>query len=613
MLNAEQKMHLSFFDVFRFVAGYWRRQPKKLALFIALFSVAAFVETIIPTSLSAFLGAVREQKGAATVLLYLGAFIGIYTLQLVLRWGSYIVYNKFETRLFKDLMNDAFVHVHRLSEQFFSNNFTGGIISKITRARTRIEPFQDHLFHRIMPTAIILVGSIVFLALRFPLLAVLLGLYVVFLVGVSVVLVLRLAGPVQSVYANAQDTTVAQLADSISGIATTKAYAQEKHEIRSFADQLESLREKNHKAYSTGTMIGTTQNALLVGMLALLLGGGTWYFLKGKASVEDMAYLVMAYTILQSYLRELAYLIRDLLTSSYDLHAVIGLLRQKPEITDKPEAKALSVPHGAIDFNHVTFSYPGKSKPIFEDFTLSIKAGERIALVGHSGSGKTTFLRLLQRAYDVQHGSISIDGQNIAEHTQESLRSNIALVPQEPILFHRAISENIAYARPQASLEDIRRAAERAHIDAFIQSLPERYDTFVGERGVKLSGGERQRVAIARALLADRPILILDEATSSLDSVSEKSIQLALHTLIQGRTSIMVAHRLSTILDADRILVFDHGKIVEQGTHAELLARNGLYANLFKIQSGGFIVDDQGEPDLESPAVSANEEERLDP
>ncbi len=600
-MSIEQKKPLSFFDVLRFAARYWRKQQRKLTAFVVMFSFAAFVETIIPTSLSAFLGSVRNQREATTVLLYLGAFIGIYILQLVLRWRSYIVYNKAETLIFKDLMNDAFVHVHRLSEQFFSNNFTGGIISKITRGRTRIEPFQDHLFHRIMPTTIVLIGSIGFLALRFPLLAVLLALYVVFLISVSVALVLRVAGPVQAGYASAQDATVAQLADSISGIATTKAYAQERREIYSFVGMLESLHDKNYKAYSAGTMIGTIQNALLVGMLALLLGGGTWYFLNGKASVEDMAYLVMAYTILQSYLRELAYQIRDILMSSYDLHAVIELLQQKPKITDKPNAKELTVPHGAIDFKNVTFSYPGKSKPTIENFSLSIRAGERIALVGHSGSGKTTFLRLLQRAYDVQLGTISIDDQNIADYTQESLRSNIGLVPQEPILFHRKISENIAYARPDASLDDIRRAAQRAHIDDFIQSLSEQYDTLVGERGIKLSGGERQRVAIARAILADRPILILDEATSSLDSASEKAIQLALHALIQGRTSIMVAHRLSTILDADRILVFDHGKIVEQGTHAELLWQNGQYANLFRLQSGGFIVEDQGELDGEDP------------
>ncbi len=596
---AGQKKHLSFFDVFVFVAGYWLRQPVKLAFFVTLFSAASLLQAAFPHALALFLGVVRQQGDAGTVLSYLAFFIGLHFLNLFFIWGSLLIYNKFETRVFMDLMNDAFSHVHRLSEQFFSNNFTGAIISKITRARARIEHFEDHIFHRVLPTAIILIGSVGFLALRFPLLAGLVGLYIVLVFGSGMFLVARFGGPAQTAYVTALDATVAHLADSVTGIATTKAYAQENSEIRTFADNLEDLRKKNHRTYFTGNMIGLFQNSLLIGMLALLLGGGTWYFLQGRANVEDMAYLTLAYAIMQSYLRELSERLKDILTSSYDMHAVIELLRQEPHVADSPEAKELSVPRGNIAFAGVTFTYPGKTKPVFESLSLSIKEGERVALVGPSGSGKTTFLRLLQRAYDVQAGSILIDGQNIAEVTQKSLRGHMALVPQDPILFHRKLSENIAYARPDASLEDIRLAAKRANIDDFIQSLPQGYDTLVGERGVKLSGGERQRVAIARAILADRPILILDEATSSLDSASEKAIQSALRVLIRGRTSIMVAHRLSTILGADRILVFERGKIVEDGRHAELLAKGGLYANLFKLQSGGFIVEEETEEEGE--------------
>ena len=212
--------------------------------------------------------------------------------------------------------------------------------------------------------------------------------------------------------------------------------------------------------------------------------------------------------------------------------------------------------------------------------------------MGHSGSGKTTFVRLLQCLYPIQDGHIRIDGQDIAQGSPTSLRSAIALVPQDPILFHRTLAENIGYGKPDADRDAIRRAAEQAHIAPFILGLPQQYATLVGERGIKLSGGERQRIAIARAILADRPILILDEATSSLDSHSERAIQEALQSLTHGRTSIMVAHRLSTILDADRILVFDHGRIVEEGTHAELVAKEGgIYAGFFKLQSGGFIVE----------------------
>lgn len=595
MTSPAAPQKISFFDVFRFVAHYWLKQPVKLFSFTVLFALAAFAETALPSALSVFLAAIREQAQAPQILWTLGVFIGLHLLHLLFIASGFLAYNDFETRVFKDLMNDAFAHVHRLSEQFFSNNFTGSIISKITRARARIEAFEDHVFHRILPTLIVLVSSLMFLAFRFPLLAALVSAYLVLVFAFSIVLVTRFGGPAQTAYVSALDKTIAQLADSITGMTTTKAYAQEEREIDTFSDNLEDLRQKNHRTYFYGNMIGLAQNGLLIGMLALLMGGGTWYFLQGKAKVEDMAYLTLAYTIMQSYLRELGERLKDILTSSYDLHAVIELLREKPNVRDLPGAPDLSIARGAIDFKDVSFTYPGKTVPVFDHFSVSIRAGERVALVGPSGSGKTTFLRLLQRSYDIQDGTISIDDQNIAACTQTSLRRFLAIVPQEPILFHRKLSDNIAYANPKASLAAIRDAADRAHIDAFIQKLPLQYATLVGERGIKLSGGERQRVAIARAILADRPILILDEATSSLDSASEKAIQSALHTLIQGRTSIMVAHRLSTILDADRILVFNQGKIVEQGTHVELLAQQGLYAYLFRLQSGGFLRDNPEE------------------
>jgi ATP-binding cassette subfamily B protein len=253
---------------------------------------------------------------------------------------------------------------------------------------------------------------------------------------------------------------------------------------------------------------------------------------------------------------------------------------------------AMTVKQGQIIFDKVTFTYPNKKSHIFKNLSVHIKPGERVALVGHSGGGKTSFIRLIQCLYAIQQGKITIDNQDITQFSRRSLRSAIALVPQEPILFHRTLHENIAYGKPDATMAQIEDAARKAFIDEFILNQPEQYNTLVGERGIKLSGGERQRIAIARAILADRPLLILDEATSSLDSVSEQAIQNALHTLTHGRTSIMIAHRLSTILDADRILVFDGGEIIEEGSHHELILKeNGLYAHLFRLQSGGFIAE----------------------
>jgi ATP-binding cassette subfamily B protein len=261
-------------------------------------------------------------------------------------------------------------------------------------------------------------------------------------------------------------------------------------------------------------------------------------------------------------------------------------------VVDRKGAKPIRIREGEVLFDRVTFRYGGQMEPLFRDFTLRIAPGERVGLVGHSGSGKTTFVKLLQRLYDVTDGRILIDGQEIAEATQMSLRGQIALVAQDPVLFHRSLAENIAYGRPGASMAEIERAARLANAHDFIVRQPKGYATLVGERGVKLSGGERQRVALARAFLADAPILILDEATSSLDSESEALIQEAMERLMAGRTAIVIAHRLSTVRMLDRILVFEHGRVVEEGTHEELVQQmGGVYKRLFERQALGLLPD----------------------
>lgn len=586
-------MSLSFSDVLKFASSYWFRQPKKLFVILSMVLVAAFLETYLPNALASFLGAIQEHQDKNTILLYLGIFLGVYFAQDLLFSLVYLIYNSFETHIFKSLVDDVFAHVYRLPEKFFANTFTGSIVSKINRARYRIEIFEDQILVRIFPTIVILLGSLWFLMLKFPMLAVLMFCYLIILVIASCFLVLRVSGPAQGIYADAQDEFSAHLADSVSGVASTKSYAQEPYELSRFLKETSDLRVKNLRAYQLGNLAAFIQRMLLFGMLALLMGGGAWYFFQGLATVESMAYLAFAYLIMQSYIREVGENIKNLLTSSYDLHGVIQLLREKPEVEDDKSLAALNIIRGEIIFDNVEFTYPDKTKPIFQNLSVTIRAGERVALVGHSGGGKTSFIRLLQCLYPIHKGHILIDGQDIHLGSRHSLRSAIALVPQDPILFHRSLRDNIAYAKPDASDEEIQAAARKAHIEDFILSLPEKYETLVGERGIKLSGGERQRIAIARAILANRPILILDEATSSLDSESEHAIQEALHRLTHGRTSIIIAHRLSTILDADRILVFDGGKIVESGSHDQLIQlENGNYANLFKLQSGGFISEE---------------------
>ncbi|MBR2600739.1 ATP-binding cassette domain-containing protein [Candidatus Saccharibacteria bacterium] len=275
-----------------------------------------------------------------------------------------------------------------------------------------------------------------------------------------------------------------------------------------------------------------------------------------------------------------------------DAYEMTEILDMKDDVVDEPGCKALKVTKSAIDFKGITFKHHDARTALFKDFSLEVKPGERVGLVGVSGSGKTTLTKLLLRFADVNEGEIDIDGQNIRYVTQKTLREAIAYVPQETSLFHRTIAENIAYGRPDASQKEIERAAKLANADEFIKELPNGYDTLVGERGVKLSGGQRQRVAIARAILKDAPILVLDEATSALDSESEALIQGALSELMKGRTCIVIAHRLSTVAHLDRIVVLEKGKIVEQGTHRQLLNAGGSYSKLWSRQSGAFLDED---------------------
>jgi ATP-binding cassette subfamily B protein len=316
-----------------------------------------------------------------------------------------------------------------------------------------------------------------------------------------------------------------------------------------------------------------------------VIGGSVLLWMSGHASPGDVTYVLTSYYVIHAYLRDVGMHINNLQRSVNDMDELVAIHGEPIGIVDAPDARPIAIEGGEIVFDDVTFHYGGHREPLYDGLSVTIRAGERVGLVGRSGSGKTTFVKLVQRLYDVSDGRVLIDGQDIAKATQQSLRSQIAIVQQDPILFHRSLAENIAYGRPGASLEAIEQAARLANAHDFILRLPKGYGTLVGERGVKLSGGERQRVALARAFLADAPVLILDEATSSLDSESEALIQQAMERLMKGRTSIVIAHRLSTVRSLDRILVFDRGEIVEQGTHAVLAGKpGGVYRGLFERQ-----------------------------
>ena len=317
-----------------------------------------------------------------------------------------------------------------------------------------------------------------------------------------------------------------------------------------------------------------------------IIGSGLMLWANGSASAGDVTFVITTFLVLQGYLRDIGQHVRNLQRAVNDMEELVGLNDQKLGIEDKPSAKPFTVKEGGIRFEHVDFHYGPHLEPLYTDLDVTIPPGQKVGLVGHSGSGKTTFVKLIQRLHDVTGGRIAIDGVDIRHVQQASLRQQIAIVQQEPVLFHRSLAENIAYGKPGASRAEIEASAKLANAHDIIMRLPKGYETLVGERGIKLSGGERQRVAIARAFLSDAKVLILDEATSSLDSESEQLIQEAMERLMVGRTTIVIAHRLSTVRALDRLLVFDDGRIVEEGTHEQLVKRaEGIYRRLFERQA----------------------------
>jgi ATP-binding cassette subfamily B protein len=394
--------------------------------------------------------------------------------------------------------------------------------------------------------------------------------------------------------AEAESKQTAALADSITNMNTIRAFAGEKYESKRFQGVTnhvyKTYRELLTEAFKTDALSQAQTNSfqiisVLVGLVAV-----TTYGIN-----VSLLYLVISYTgRIVDRLWEFGRLIRNFNRSMGDAHEMTEILGIEPDIKDPEQPQKPKMARGEVKFNNVKFAYPeNQEQPLFKGLDIKIKPGEKVGLVGPSGGGKTTITQLLLRFMDIEDGAITIDGQNIADVKQSDLRSRIAYVSQEPILFHRTLAENIGYGDPSADQPVIEGVAKMANAHEFIAKLPKGYDTMVGERGVKLSGGQRQRVAIARAMLKNAPILVLDEATSALDSESEVLIQEALWRLMEGRTAIVIAHRLSTIQKMDRIIVLENGQVVEQGSHKELLAKNGTYARLWTHQSGGFIDEDE--------------------
>ena len=500
----------------------------------------------------------------------------------------YLVWT-FETALQRDLHSRCFSKLTNQTMFFHANKFGGSLVSQTNKLNGAVERFWDTIFWSILPLVISLAGSIIILSTLIWQYALFLFIFSI-IFSIAVYFGSRPMAKLSEKEAKASNKVSGQLADMVSNILAVKSSGAESLEQKRFSKTVGSWRKA-----SLGTMRGflkvstvysTINTIIKIGAIAFAVYAAQ-YNLVSVASV----YLIITYTgsvahelwnmngIMRSYNRIIG-----------DAHEMAEILKTPTTLVDRSDKK-LKIKRGGIVMDNVTFTHDeGQGDTLFHDFSLNIQPGEKIGLVGSSGSGKTTLTKLLLRFSDIDSGKITIDSQDIAEVTQASLREQIAYVPQEPLLFHRSVRENIAYSRPDATDAEIEKAAKKAGAYDFIVKLQDGFNTLVGERGVKLSGGQRQRIAIARAILKDAPILVLDEATSALDSESEALIQKSLETLMKNRTSIVIAHRLSTIAKLDRIIVLENGRIVEDGSHDQLLAKKrGVYAKLWARQSGGFI------------------------
>lgn len=580
--------------VFLFVWSYWRRLPLMFASLVTGVFVAVGLEVLIPAASADLVLAVQKfMNGESSIDSAWDAvwvLLGVFVARSVVQHLYLRVWMHFAVKVMHDMVTRAFGRVQRFSTDWHANSFAGSTQRKVTRGMWAYDQFADTVIVELGPAFILLFGFAIAMYLREPIL----GLYfvstVIVFLAVTVTLSLRYVAPANRA-SNAADTDLGgALADAITCNSVVKGFGAETVEDDRLAASSNRWRLRARRAWLRSMDAGGVQTVLIVFMLGGLLAIVLQLAADGSAAVDDMVYVLTTYFIVNGYLRNIGWQIRNLQRSINELDDLVIIEETAPQVADAAQAPAFHATRGTIEFQGVGFRYSNQPDAVYEDLNVTIAAGEKVALVGESGAGKTTFVKLLQRLYDLDAGHIVIDGQDIAGVRQESLRAQIGLVPQEPILFHRTLMENIAYGREGATTEEVIAASKKAHAHQFIDRLEQGYDTLVGERGVKLSGGERQRVAIARAILADTPILILDEATSSLDSVTEQQIQKAIASLIDGRTSIIVAHRLSTIRAADRILVFDGGRIVEEGDHEALMAiEGGVYRELFDIQSGGFV------------------------
>jgi ATP-binding cassette, subfamily B, bacterial len=570
---------------------YWQQVRKhKVSFFLMLFCIPVgvlFIDTLLPYFLSQAIGGLAEQKTDITQQnLIFGAIVGV--IGAIINFVGFRSMSIHEADVIADLREDTFSKLINKDQEFFSNQKIGAMTSRfIDFVRSEVS-IQDLAIIRTFGFVLSVGGGVIILATQSLVAA---GIILLLIVGL--LLQVRWSAKKRAPWRHERKELVSEIhgaaADTLTNNVIVKTFAAEDREIKHLNKLTDRFRKIYKKDIGFVSAEGSARVAIMTVVQIVAIGVAASMASSGTISLATAIFMLAYLQRIGSQLFVLGDIINGYDQAFLDAAPMTEMLHQEDIVKDKSHAVPLELKTSDITFNNVSYHYADSEEKVLKNLSLTIPTGQKIGLVGHSGAGKTTITQLLLRFSDVTDGVISIGGQDLRDVTQHSLREHIAYVPQEPMLFHRTLRENIAYGNPDATDDEVRDAAEKAYATEFIDKLPHGFETTVGERGVKLSGGQRQRIAVARAILKDAPILVLDEATSALDSESEKLIQQSLETLMKGRTSIVIAHRLSTIAKLDRIIVMDQGKIVEDGSHKELLEKGGIYANLWNHQSGGFI------------------------
>jgi ATP-binding cassette subfamily B protein len=586
--------HITGADVRRLYIASVRKYPWAVSIALAGVIVANVAALFIPILFKHFFDTLNTGNFATARPELVRTLLIILGINLIF-WACYraalFSMTHLASRVIADLSQKAFHHLVGHSHNFFTSTFTGALVQKLNRFANGYDRIADRIVYDIIPIAITTIGAVVIVSHESLLLAVIM-LFWAALFMVCNYYFARWKVRYDLVRSAQNSKTGGVLADIISNHPAVEAHGSYTFERERYGKETFRSANVSRFSWNLSSFLDSFQALTIVLVEFAIFYVSISYWEKGLITLGTFV-LIQAYVIqVTNRLWSFSRIIRDLYESFADAKEMAEIMLRPHEIAQNENAAALIAEKGKIEFKNVTFGF-GDNSPVIRDLSLTVAHGKRIALVGPSGAGKTTFVKLLMRFYDPQEGAVYIDGRNIRDVDIVSLRGALALVPQDPSLFHRSLLENIRYGRPDASDAEVMEAARLANCDEFIGVLPLGYETLVGERGVKLSGGERQRVAIARAFLRNAPILILDEATSSLDSESEGYIQDALLRLMQGRTTIVIAHRLSTIRHMDRIVVMEEGKVSEDGTHTELIKGGGKYSLLWSLQQGGFLQDEE--------------------